>query len=83
MNNQDMTHEEKPPVTLSPEEQANYGDHIIWRLVGSKITTFGSNEAGEIFLGTDRGDEFIIGKDEAGEVCLFEVENSKQESAGG
>lgn len=62
--------------TNTPEEQADYGNHVIWRLVGSTITSFGSNAAGEIYLSTNKGDEFIIGKDEAGEVCLFEVEKA-------
>jgi hypothetical protein len=56
------------------QEQADYGSHVIWRLVGSTITSFGANQAGEMYLSTNKGDEFIIGKDEAGEICLFEVE---------
>ena len=60
--------------TQSPADQADYGDHVIWRLVGSKITSFGGNDQGEIYLSTDKGDEFIIGKDENGDISLFEVE---------
>lgn len=43
-------------------------------LVGARITSFGMNEAGEIFLTTDAGGEFVITKDEQGAVALYEIE---------
>lgn len=71
------------PATLvaptTPEEQAEveYGEHLIWRLVGAKIDTFGANADGDIYLSaTDKHGkplELIIGKDERGDVALFEV----------
>lgn len=73
----------------TPEEQAevDYGNNLIWRLVGSKIVTFGANAAGEIFLIAEKTNaegesvttEVIVGKDERGDIALFEVE--KQEIA--
>lgn len=71
------------PATLvaptTPEEQAevDYGQHLIWRLVGSTITEFGANESGDIYLrviknGTEQ--ELIVGKDERGDIALFEVQ---------
>lgn len=65
-------------LTQAEQEEADFGEHVIWRLVGSKITAFGGNEKGEIFLSTEKGgqvSEFVIGKDENGEITLFEVEN--------
>ena len=68
----------------TPEDQAevDFGEHLIWRLVGSKIVSFGANEAGEILLNTVRDGELtelIIGKDETGDIALFEVERKDQE----
>lgn len=71
------------PATLvaptTPEEHAevDYGNHLIWRLVGSTITEFGANEHGEIYLATVKNgerQEVIIGKDERGDIALFEVQ---------
>jgi len=71
------------PATLvaptTPEEQAevDYGQHLIWRMVGATITEFGANEAGEIYLRTEKNgrvDEVIVGKDERGDIALFEVQ---------
>jgi hypothetical protein len=67
-----MTQTQNSPVAENDDE-ANYAQHVIWRLVGSTIVAFGANEAGEILLSTDKGDEFIIGKDEHGEITLFEA----------
>lgn len=66
----------------TPEEQAevDYGEHLIWRLVGSKITSFGANENGEVFLRVEKDSksiELIIGKDERGDICLYEIEHKE------
>ena len=65
---------------MNEEEQYEYGDQLIYRLVGSTIVAFGANDQGEIFLIAKKGDnreEIIIGKDEAGEITLFEAETSE------
>jgi hypothetical protein len=67
----------------TPEEQAevDYGDHVIWRLVNSTITSFGSNEDGEIFLSTVKDGvncAFVIGKDEHGDLAIFEIEKESK-----
>lgn len=67
------------PEPLNPAEQAqaDYGDNVIWQLLGSTIVAFGGNADGEIFLSARKDGkvtEFIIGKDEQGEISLFEVE---------
>lgn len=63
----------------TPEEQAevDFGEHIIWRLVGSTITGIGANEKGEIYLSTVKDGvacDLIVGKDERDDIALFEVE---------
>lgn len=66
------------PQTPAEQDEANYGEHVIWQLVGSTIKAFGANEKGEIYLSTRKGDkttEFIIGVDERGDVSLYEVEH--------
>lgn len=63
------------------QEETDFGKHVIWRLIGSTITAFGGNEHGEIFLRTEKdgkADEFIVGKDENGEISLFEIEDKAQ-----
>lgn len=66
------------PQTSEEQAEVDYGEHVIWQLVGSTITAFGANEAGEILLSarTKSGQmvEFIIGKDERDDVALFEIE---------
>lgn len=42
-------------------------------LIGARITSFGMNQAGEIFMTTDTAGEFVITKDEHGAVALYEV----------
>lgn len=67
---------------MTEQEEADFGEHVIWRLVGSTITAFGGNEKGEIFLSAKKGDvvsEFIIGLDENG-VALYEVETETKEA---
>lgn len=64
-------------LTGAEQAQADYGDNVIWQLLGSTIVAFGGNAAGEIFLSARKDGqvtEFIIGKDEQGEISLFEVE---------
>jgi hypothetical protein len=63
----------------NPAEQAevDYGEHIIFKLVGSRVVSFGANAAGEIFLQTEKNGQFtevLIGKDERGDIALFEPE---------
>jgi hypothetical protein len=68
-----MTHEPTP----ADQSEIDYGEEIIFRLVGAKITMFGANGNGEIFLFTEREGvvtKVIIGKDEHGEITLFEAE---------
>ena len=70
---------------LSPEDQAevNYGEHLIWRLVGSKITMFGANEDGNILLSVEKDGvktDLMVGRDEAGEITLFEFQAAKDEA---
>ena len=65
------------------QTEIDYGEHLIWRMVGAKITSFGSNADGEVFLSTVKDGivtEVIIGKDEDGEVALFEIEKKAQAS---
>lgn len=65
------------PSNPAEQAEADYGNHLIWRLVGSTITSFGANEKGEIYLSTRKGDvrdEIIVGLDERGDIALFEVE---------
>lgn len=57
--------------------EVDFGKQVVMRLVGSTITAFGGSETGEVFLSIEKDGEtgdFIIGKDEAGEIALFEVE---------
>ena len=65
------------PQTPEEQSEVDYGNHLIWRLVGSKITMFGANASGEILLRTERDGEtteLVVGKDENGEISLFEIE---------
>lgn len=64
--------------TTTPEEQAevDYGQYLIWRLVGSRIKALGVSDGGEILLSTEKDGiltELAIGKDDAGEISLFEI----------
>lgn len=72
------------PTTPEEQAQVDYGEHLIWRLVGSKIKQFGANAAGEILLVTEKDGvftELVVGKDETGDIALFEIE--KQEVPNG
>ena len=64
-------------MTEKEEQEVEYGEHVIWQLVGSKILAFGANEDGEIILTARTKDEqvveFIISKDSDGEIALFEA----------
>lgn len=65
------------PQTSAEQAEVDYGEHLIWRLVGATVTSFGANAQGEIFLSTMKNgvaDEVIIGLDERGDIALFEVE---------
>lgn len=75
-----MTNTLQQPQTPEEQSEVDYGDHVIWRLVGSTINAFGGNEKGEIFLSTVKNgeiSEFIIGVDERGDIALFEVEKAE------
>lgn len=74
-----MTETLKQPETAADQAEVDYGEHLIWRLVGSKIVTFGANNDGEILLITEKDGvptELIIGKDENGDVTVFEIEQT-------
>lgn len=63
----------------TPEQQieVDYGEQLIFRLVGATITMFGANANGEIFLCTERAGvatRVIVGKDELGEITLYEAD---------
>ena len=77
-----MTDRLVEPTTPEEQAEADYGDHVIWRLVGSTILQFGANDRGEILLVTRKGDEvseLIIGLDENGQdIALYEVEKKEQ-----
>lgn len=63
-------------------DQSEYCKRLIWRLVGSRVTMFGANATGEIFMSVEKdGDhtKLVIGKDESGEVTLYEIEETKEE----
>lgn len=69
------------PTTPEEQAQVDHGEHLIWRLVGSKIVTFGANVDGEIFLCTEKEGkilELVIGKDEDGEISLYEIERKPE-----
>lgn len=77
-----MSDTKTQPMNAAEQAEVDYGKHVIWRLVGATITSFGANEDGEILLTTlkdGKTDEFIIGADERGDVALFEVEEVSQE----
>lgn len=75
-----MSNTLQQPVTPDEHAQVDYGQHLIWRLVGATISGFGANELGEIYLSaitkTGESVEVIMGTDESGGVALFEVERS-------
>jgi hypothetical protein len=71
-----MSNTLQQPQDAAEQSEVDYGDHLIWRLVGSTITSFGANDNGEIFISTKKGDvscELIVGTDERGDIALFEV----------
>jgi hypothetical protein len=74
-----MSNTLQEPQTPAEQSEVDYGEHLIWRMVGSKIVTFGANVNGEIFLCTEKDGvqlELIIGTDERGDIALFEVEKT-------
>jgi hypothetical protein len=65
------------PANEQEQDEADFGDHVIWRLVNSTIVRFGANEKGEIYLSTQKDGqpmELIIGVDERGDIALYEVQ---------
>lgn len=72
------------PMTPAEQAEVDYGNHLIWRLVGSRIKTFGANLEGEILLVAEKDGQIIdliIGKDENGDIALFEVEKKEEPAA--
>ncbi len=68
------------PTNRDEKEQIERGDNVIALLIGSTITAFGATSDGEILLVARKGGErveFIIGKDEIGEITLYEVEDAE------
>lgn len=64
------------PQTPAEQSEVDYGENLIWRLIGSTITMFGASADGEILLSTERNGvkiDLIVGKDELGEISLFEL----------
>ena len=75
-----MSDTNQQPANAAEHAEVDYGEHLIWRLVGARISTFGANADGEIFLCAEKDGvktEVIIGKDERGDVALFEVERTE------
>jgi hypothetical protein len=71
-----MSNTLETPVTPADQAEVDYGNHLIWRLIGAKITMFGANATGEIFLAAERDGvvtEVIVGLED-GQIALFEVE---------
>lgn len=71
---------ENEPLTPEQAAEVEYGQHLLWRMIGAKIVTMGANADGEIFLQTEREGvltEVIVGKDENGDIALFEVEKKE------
>lgn len=63
--------------TPAEHSEVDYGQRLIWRLVGSRITVFGANANGEIFLSTEKNgivSRIVIGKDDTGDISLYEIE---------
>jgi hypothetical protein len=72
------------PITEADHAEVDYGNHVIWTLVNSTILAFGANQEGEIFLSTIKAGvrtEFVIGKDERGDIALFEIEKQEVPAA--
>ena len=68
------------PTTPAEQAEVDYGEHLIWRLIGAKITMFGANANGEIFLSAERDGvvtDVIVGQED-GQIALFEVEKAVQ-----
>lgn len=74
-----MTNTLQQPKTPAEQSEVDYGEHMIWRLIGSTITMFGANANGEILLSTECAGvkiDLVVGKDELGEISLFEIEKA-------
>lgn len=68
------------PQTRAEQAEVDYGKELIWRVVGSKIVSFGANASGEILLAVEKDGErteLVVGKDETGDICLFEIEKKE------
>lgn len=72
-----MTDTLAQPQTPAEEAEVEYGNHIIFKMLGAKITSFGANANGEIFLQVEKDGEYtevLIGVDSRGDIALFEPE---------
>jgi hypothetical protein len=70
------------PQTPAEQDEADYGEHVIWRLTGAQIVAIGGNEKGEIFLSVRKAGqvaEFVIGVDTdyPSGVALYEIERKE------
>lgn len=64
------------PKTATEHDEVNFGKELAAGLIDSTIVSFGANEIGEIYLSTIKDGkitELIVGKDEEGEITLYEV----------
>lgn len=69
--------------TETEKQEVEYGNHLIWKMVGAKITMFGANANGEIFLSVEKDGlqtQVVIGTDETGDIALFEIENKAKDN---
>jgi hypothetical protein len=76
MNNDTL----QSPTNRAEKEELDYGTNVITQLLGATIVAFGATNDGEILLVARKDGqrlEFVIGKDESGDVALFEVETEE------
>ena len=80
--NQEQDKTLQAPTNRDEQAEVDYGELVTAQLLGSTIAAFGATNTGEIFLVARKGDErheFIIGKDEHGEIAIFEVAEGSPE----
>lgn len=72
-----MTDTLQQPQNSAEHAEVEYGTDVVYKLLGSRVVSFGANAAGEIFLQTEKEGvytEILIGIDDRGEIALFEPE---------
>lgn len=75
-----MSNTHTTPTTAAQQAEVDFGKELAAGLIDSTILSFGANELGEIYLSTIKDGkitELIVGKDEEGEITLYEVENGQ------